>query len=128
VKRQPLVKRQQVVSVLIGVAAALAGLAVLLTGIELVARRALDPVSAAMVGFLALAIVEGGAVVVSRRRIARIEAGTSAERLIAMAGIGLVSLGIALVVVPVSQPTDASLVVGGAAIVAMVAMVGSLAR
>ena len=120
--------RRQLVSAVIGAAAALVGLGVLAAGTIFVVRRAVDPVSAAMIGFLALAVMEGGAAVMSRRRIARIEAGSYAERLIALAGIGIVSLAIALVVVPISRPTNASVVVGGAAIVAMLALVGALAR
>ncbi len=118
----------RVLNVVIGAVATLTGLATLVVGAVLVARREIDPVTAAMLGGLALAVFEGGAVVVQIRRVRPVGRGTFGERLLALAGIELGAVVVGLAVAPVGHPGSAGVVVGSAAIIAFATLVGIQAR
>ena len=114
----------RVLNVAIGVVAALLGLTAVVAGVVLVARRDIDPVTAAMLGGLALAVFEGGAVAVRVRRVRPIGPGTFGERLLVLAGVELGAIGVALVVATSRRPTPAGVVIGSAALVALITLVG----
>ena len=118
----------RVVTATIGVLAALAGLSLLAAGAVLVVRRDADPVSAALIGGLALAVFEAGAVAVRARSVRPVGPGTYGERLLVLAGVELGAIAVALLVAPAAH-TSASVVVAGAAgLVALATLVGAQAR
>jgi hypothetical protein len=118
----------RVLNVAITSVVTLVGLAVLVLGAVLVARREIDPVTAAMLGGLALAVFEGGAVAVQVRRVPPVGRGTFGERLLVLAGIELCAVVVGLAVAPLGHPGSAGVVVGSAAVVAFVTLVGLQAR
>jgi hypothetical protein len=118
----------RVVNLAIGLVAAALGGAALVVGAVLIARRELDPVSAAMLGGLALAVFEGGNVLVHLRRVRPVGRGTFGERLLVLAGVEVGAVVVGLVVAPASRPGSAGAVVGSVAIIAFATLVGAQAR
>jgi hypothetical protein len=108
--------------------ATLAGLATLVLGAVLVARREIDPVTAAMLGGLALAVFEGGALIVQIRRVRPVGPGTFGERLLVLAAIELGAVVVGLAVAPTGHPGSAGVVIGSAAVIAFVTLIGLQAR
>jgi hypothetical protein len=118
----------RVLNVAAGSLATLAGLTTLMVGTVLIARREIDPVTAAMLGGVALAVFEGGAVVLQIRRVPPVGPGTFGERLLVLAGVELGAVVVGLAVAPASDPVPAGVVVGSAAIIAFATLVGLQAR
>jgi hypothetical protein len=118
----------RVLTIAIGVAAALAGLSVLGAGAVLVARRDVDPVSAAIIGGLALAVFEAGAVAVRARSVRPAGPGTYGERLVVLAGVELVAIVMALLVEPSAHTSASVVVVGAVGLVGLATLVGVQAR
>jgi hypothetical protein len=118
----------RVVTIVIGVMAAVVGLLILAAGAVFVARRQIDPVSAAILGGLALADFEMGAVAVRARAVRPVGPGTYAERLLALSGVELGAIAVALLVEPASHTSASVVVVGAAGLVSLATLVGVQAR
>jgi len=118
----------RVVTVTIGVLSALAGLSVLGTGAVLVARREVDPVSAALIGGFALAVFEAGAVAVRARSVRPSGPGTYGERLVVLAAVEIGAIAVALLVAPAARTSASVVVVGALGLVALATLVGAQAR
>jgi len=114
----------RVVTWAIGLLAAVVGLGAVGVCAVLVARREIDPVSAAVVGGLALAVFEGGAVAVRWRAVPPSGTGTYSERLLVLAGVELGAIAVALLVEPEAHTGPAVVVVGAAGLVALCTLVG----
>jgi len=103
---------------------AVAAAVVVLVGIVLVVSRRIDPVTAAMAGGLALALVELSVAVSHRLQIVPSVGGTWIGRMGVVLGALSGALGLALVMGPGGHATTASVLVGTAAVAALVALVG----
>jgi hypothetical protein len=110
-----------VVVLVLGVAL---GAAVVAVGVVGVLSRRLDPTSAAMVGGLALAVVEVAMALSHRLRVTPAVAGTWWGRAVAVVAAGVAALGLAAVIGPGGRPTSASVLVGTAAVVVLIALIG----
>jgi len=115
----------RVVNVAIGSLSALIGLALVAGGVVFVFRREVDPVTAAMIGGLALAVFEAGAIVVRLRQVRAVGSGTFGERVLVLAGVELGAIGVALLVAPASHPSAGAVVVGSAGLVVLATLVGA---
>jgi hypothetical protein len=102
---------------------ALAAAAVLVTGVAWVLARHLDPVSAAVMGGLALMVAEGGVVVGRRRWVRAVGPGTLWARAAVVGGAILGALVIAVVVEAHSRPSRGGVAAGLCAIGALVVVV-----
>jgi hypothetical protein len=118
----------RVVTATIGVAAGVVGLTILAVGAVFVARRQIDPVSAAILGGLALADFEMGAVAVRARSVRPVGPGTYAERLLVLAGVELGAIAVALLVEPAAHTSASVVLLGAAGLVSLATLVGVQAR
>jgi hypothetical protein len=117
----------RVLTVGIGAVAGAIGLVVVGVGVRLVLRGEVDAVGAAMLGGLALAVMEGGAVLVRRLVLDRVGRGTFAERLLVLTAVVLVALLVAVLAGSGVHPSAAGVVLGAFGTVALVAVVVSSA-
>ncbi|HVN49918.1 MAG TPA: hypothetical protein VMT43_00725 [Acidimicrobiales bacterium] len=117
----------RVLNAVIGSVAVLLGGGMLVAGAVFVARREVDPVTAAMIGGLALAVFEGAAVALRRRQVRPTGPGTFGERVLMLAAVELGAIAVALVVSPASTPSGGSIVVGAVGLVALTTLVGAQA-
>ncbi len=105
-----------------GVGAVAAAVGVL-GGVVLVVTRHLDPVSAAIIGGLALGAAEAGVVVGRRRWVRSVGPGTAWGRVAVVGAAMLGGLVVAVVVDPSGHPSRAGLVAGLGAVGALVVVV-----
>ena len=103
---------------------ALAGLGVLVAGVALVLSHRIDTVSAALVGGLALTVVEVAVGVSDRLRVVPSVPGTWVGRAGVVAVAVVAGLGLAVVIGPGGRASSASIVVGTSAVVVLVVLVG----